>query len=146
MCSASFPLERGDDVADVNATAQHVVGVAGAGFNPGHDPPLFVPRLGRVVGLGKTAQHPVLVHGTADPDIIGGRFDQSIEYDIAGKAENVVHAVVLAPRHCLLSAVMAVTANGDVGLGPVSVDASNQAAEKACAPPCPLGSCRGAGS
>jgi hypothetical protein len=57
-------------------------------------------------------------------------FDQSIEYDIAGKAENVIHAVVLAPRHCFLSAVMAVTANGDVGLGPVSVDASNQAAEK----------------
>src|SRR5438132_8259307 len=63
--------------------------------------------LAGVVGLGKTAQHLVLVHGTADPDIIGGRFDQSIEYDIAGKAENVVHAVVLAPRHCLLSAVMA---------------------------------------
>jgi hypothetical protein len=51
----------------------------------GHDPPLFLPRLGRVVGLGKTAQHPV--HGTAHPDFIGGRFDQSIEYDIAGKAE-----------------------------------------------------------
>jgi hypothetical protein len=45
-----------------------------------------------------------LVHGTAHPDIIGGRFDRSIEYDIAGKAENAVHAVVLAPRHCRLSA------------------------------------------
>src|SRR5438132_7504867 len=84
--------------------------------------------LAGVVGLGKTAQHPVLVHGTADPDIIGGRFDQSIEYDIAGKAKNVVHAVVLAPRHCLLSAVMAVTANSEGMLGPV--DACNQAAEK----------------
>jgi hypothetical protein len=73
FCGYLYIMGRTDDIINVaghRCHAQHVVGVAGAGFNPGHDPPLFVPRLGRVVGLGKTAQHPVLVHGTAHPDIV----------------------------------------------------------------------------
>ena len=50
-------LQRGDDVADIDASAQHVIGVAGAGLDPGYDPPLLVPRLGRVARLGKAAQN-----------------------------------------------------------------------------------------
>ena len=37
------PLQRGDDVADVDASAQHVILVASARLDPGHDPPLFCP-------------------------------------------------------------------------------------------------------
>jgi hypothetical protein len=77
-------LQRGDDVADIDASAQHVIGVAGAGLDPGHHPPLLVPRLGRVARLGKAAQNRSLVHGTAHPDIVGGSFDQAVEHNIAG--------------------------------------------------------------
>ena len=34
-------LQRGDDVADVDASAQHVVGVAGAGLDPRHNQALL---------------------------------------------------------------------------------------------------------
>ena len=37
-------LQRGDDIADIDASAQHVIGVAGAGLDPGHYPPLLVPH------------------------------------------------------------------------------------------------------
>src|SRR4029079_10770144 len=43
---------------------------------------------------------------------------------------NVVDAVGLAPRHRLLATVMAVATDGDVGVGPVSADAPDQAAEQ----------------
>jgi len=62
--------------------------LAGAGFDPGHDPPLFIPGLGSIAGLGKTAQHLGLVQGAAHPDIIGGRFDQSIEHDVGLRSRN----------------------------------------------------------
>jgi hypothetical protein len=105
-------LQRGDDVADIDASAQHVIGVAGAGLDPGRHPPLLVPRLGRVARLGKAAQNLSLVHGTAHPDIGGGGVDQAVEHNIAGEPENVVDAVVLAPPHRLFAAVMAVAADG----------------------------------
>ena len=69
--------QRGDDVADIDASAQHVIGVAGAGLDPGYDPSLLLPRLGRVARLGKTAQNLGLALGTAHPDIDGGGFDQA---------------------------------------------------------------------
>ena len=47
--------------------------------------------------------------------LFGGGFDQAVEHNIAGEPENVVDAVVLAPRHRLFAAVMAVAADGDVG-------------------------------
>ena len=37
------PPQRGDDVADVDASAQHVILVAGARLDPGHDTPLLIP-------------------------------------------------------------------------------------------------------
>src|SRR4029077_9478983 len=75
-----------------------------------------VPRLCRVARLGKAAQNLSLVHGTAHPDIVDGGVDQAIEHNIAGEPENVVDAIVLAPRHRLFAAVMAVAADGDVGI------------------------------
>src|SRR5208283_1866269 len=123
-------LQGGDDVADIDASAQHVVGVAGAGLDPGHDPPLLVPRLGGVACLGKAAQNLGLVYGPAHPDIVGGGFDQAVEHNIAGEPENVVDAVVLAPRHHLFAAVMAVATDSDAGVGPVPADAPDQATEK----------------
>ena len=99
-------LQRGDDVADIDTSAQHVIGVAGAGLDPGHHPPLLVPRLGRVARLGKATQNLSLVHGTAHPDIVGGGFDQAVEHNIAGEPKNVVDAVVLAPRHRLFVAAV----------------------------------------
>ena len=123
-------LQRGDDVADVDASAQHVVGVAGAGLDPRHDAPLSVPRPGRVAGLGKAAQNLCLALGPTHPDIVGSRIDEAIEHDIAGEPKNVFDTVVLAPRHRFRAAVMAVATDGDVGLGPVPADTSDQAAEK----------------
>src|SRR5437588_509865 len=93
--------EGGDEVADTDASAQDVIGVAGTGLARGHHPPLLVPRFGRVARLGKAAQNLSLVHGTAHPDIIGGGVDQAVEHNIAGEPENVVDAVVLAPGHRL---------------------------------------------
>src|SRR4029079_14142312 len=93
-------------------------------------PPLLVPRLGRVTRLGKAAQNLSLVHGPAHPDIVGGGVDPAVEHNIAGGPENVVDAVVLAPRHRLFATVMAVATDSDVGVGPVSADAPDQAAEQ----------------
>jgi hypothetical protein len=104
--------------------------VAGAGLDPRHHAPLPVPGLGRVAGLGKTTQNLGLALGPAHPDIVGGRLDQAVEHDIAGEPENVVDTVGLAPRHRFRAAVMAITAQGDVGRRPVPADVSDQAAEK----------------
>ena len=83
------------NVADIDASAQHVIGVAGAGLDPGYHPPPLVPRFGRVAGLGKAAQHLGLALGAAHPDIIGGRLDQAVEHDIAGEPKNVGDAIAL---------------------------------------------------
>jgi hypothetical protein len=131
------PLQRGDDVADVDASAQHVILMAGTRLDPGHDTPLLIPRLGRVARLGKATQHLGLALGSPHPDIIGDRLDKAVEHDIAGEPKNGVNAVVLAPRHRLLTAVMA-------ALGPVPANASDQAAEKLALHP--TGSCRDARS
>jgi hypothetical protein len=54
-----------------------------------HNPPLLVPRLGRVARLGKARRTSAWSrHGA--PDIVGGDFDQAVEHNIAGEAENVV--------------------------------------------------------
>jgi hypothetical protein len=54
-------LQRGDDLADIDTSARHVIGAAGAGLDPGHHPPPLVPRLGRVARLGKATQNLSLV-------------------------------------------------------------------------------------
>ena len=113
---------------DLNFAAPHA-GLALASMR-GHDPPLLVPGLGRITRLGKAAQNLSLVHGPAHPDIVGGGVDQAVEHNIAGEPKNVVDAVVLAPRHRLFAAVMAVAADADVGVGPVSADAPDQATEQ----------------
>jgi hypothetical protein len=123
-------LQRGDDVSDVDASAQHVVRMTGAGLDPGHDPPLLAPRFGCIARLGKATQNLGLVQSAAHPDIIGNRLDQRVEHDIAGQTENVVDTVVFAPRHRLVSAVVSVTANADAGVGPVPADAPDQATEE----------------
>ena len=69
--------------------------VAGAGLDPGHDPSLLVPRLGRVTRHGKAAHNLNLVHGTAHPDIVGGGADQAVEHNIAGEPEKLVEARVI---------------------------------------------------
>jgi len=117
------PLQRGDDVANVDASAQHVILVAGTRLDPGHDTPLLIPRLGRVAFLGKATQHLGLALRSPHPDIIGNRLDKTIEHNIAGEPKNVVDAVVLAPRHRLRAAVVAIAAQDDVGLGPVPANA-----------------------
>ena len=122
--------QRSDDVADIDASAQHVILVAGAGLDPGHDPPLLVPRFGCVTRLGKAAQNCGLALGPAHPDIMAGTLNKAVEHDIAGEPEYVIDIVVFAPRHRLFAAVMAVAADGDAGVGPVAADAPDQAAEK----------------
>src|SRR5262249_22562214 len=122
--------QRGDEVANINASSQHVVFVTGARFDPSHHPSLLVPRLGRVARLPKATQNLGLVQGPAQPAIIGSGFDQAIERDIAGQPKTVIDAVVFAPRHRLLATIMAIAARSDASVRPVPADAADQAAEQ----------------
>ena len=77
------------------------------------------------------------MEASVDPSIRGSRLNADhpekgvlFARQFTGEPKNVVNAVIHAPRHYLLAAVMAIAAEDDVGLGPVPANASNQAAEK----------------
>src|SRR6202011_3085681 len=89
------------------------------------------PRLGLVEGLGEATQGGLVVEGTAGADVVGGLFDGTSQYRIAGQPEDKIDAVVFAPCHHLGAAIMAVAANGQVGVRPVFADAADEAAEMA---------------
>src|SRR6266404_5550920 len=113
-------VEAGDDKANVEPLCRR--------FDAGAGAALALPRLGLVAGLGEAAQGGLLVEGTAGADVVGGRLDGTSQYRIAGQTEDEIDAVFFAPRHHLRAAVMAVAANGQVGVRPVFAEAADEAA------------------
>lgn len=124
-------FQRGDNVADVDATPEHILLVALLRFNPRHNAALSGPGFGGVAGFGIPAQNGKLSLGTARADIVRFRINQPIEYSVASKAEDVIDAVILTPRHGFVATIMTVTADGDAGAGPMPPNAFDQAPQPA---------------
>ena len=116
-------VQAGDDEANVEPLCRR--------FDAGAGAALPLPRLGLVAGLGEAAQGGLLVEGAAGADVVGGLFDGTSQYRIAGQSEDEIDTVVFAPSHHLGPAVMAVAANGQVGVRPVFAEAADEAAEMA---------------
>ena len=110
--------ERGDDVARVEA--------AGRRLEPGNDPARAVPRSGGVIEAGEAAHLVGAGLSVAQLDVVGGLVGEGVQHRIPRQAEDVVDAVVLAPRHRLGPAVMAVAPEGQPGARPVAADAPRQ--------------------
>ena len=113
--------ERGDDVARVEA--------AGRRLQPGDHAARAVPRAGGVGEVGEAADLVATGFGVARPDLLAGLAGKGVQHRIAGQAEDIVDAVVLAPRHRLGPAVVAVAPEGEPGARPVPADAPRQMLE-----------------
>ena len=119
---AGVSAERGDDVAGVEA--------ARGGLQPGDDPAFAALGPGGV-GEGGEAPHPVRAgFGAAHPEVVGDIVYEAAQRAIARQAEDVVDAVVLAPRHGLRAAAVAVAPEGKPGARPVPADAADQVLEE----------------
>jgi hypothetical protein len=90
------------------------------------DAPLASPGFGAVAGLGIAAYHRRFALGSARSHVIGGRLDEGAQYIVTGEAADVGDIVALAPGHHLGTAVMAIAANGDVGVRPMPANAAQQ--------------------
>ena len=97
---AGLAAERGDDVARVEA--------ARGRLQPGDDTAFAAPGTGGV-GEDGEAPHPVRAgFGAAHLEVVGHLVGETVQHAVAGQAEDVVDAVVLAPRHGLGPSVVAV--------------------------------------
>ena len=79
----------------------------------------------------RSLPHRRLLLGPADPHVVGHGLDERAQHVVAREAEHVVHAVLLAPRHCFGAAVVPVAADGDAGPGPVRPDQAHEPAQVA---------------
>ena len=68
--------------------------------------------------------------GAAHLEVVGDVVCEAVQHAIARQAEDVVDAVVLAPRHGLGPAVVAVSPEGEPGARPVPADAAHQVLEE----------------
>ena len=119
---AGVSAERGDDVAGVEA--------ARGGLQPGDDPAFAVPRTGGVVEGGEAPHLFGAGLGAAHLEVVGDAVCEAVQHGIARQAEDVVDAVLLAPRHGLGPAVVAVSPEGEPGARPVPADAAHQVLEE----------------
>src|ERR1035438_3283330 len=94
-------IEAGDDEADVEAEHRRL--------NTGDGAPFAIPGLCLVAGLGIAAQNRQVLDGAARADVGGDLVDFSGEWLGTGQTEDVVDAVVLAPRHRLRPSIVPVT-------------------------------------
>src|SRR6516162_4404970 len=124
-------VQRGDDVADIEASAQHIVFLGRAGLDTRHGAAFPGPGFCGIVCLGIATQRGMLAFSPAHPDIVGDGLHEPVEDSIAGKPKDVIDAVRLTPAHRLLAAVMAVAADGDVRVGPMPTHAADEAAQPA---------------
>ncbi len=109
---------RGDDVACVEAARRRL--------EPGDDAAFPVPRAGGVIEVGEAA-HPVGAGlGAAHLEVVADLPGEAVQRRIAGQPEDEVDAVVLAPVHRLVAAVMAVPAEGQPGARPVPADTADK--------------------
>ena len=82
-----------------------------------------------MAGLGVAAHHGLARHRAFGSHRIADLVHLPGERLGAGEAEHVIDAVMLAPAHRLRAGVMAVAAEGDVGLWPAPTDAANETAQ-----------------
>src|SRR5205823_14705477 len=81
-------VAAGDDKANVEPLCRRFDAGTGATLPP--------PGFGLVAGLGEAAQGKLLVDGTAGADVVGGLFDGTSQYRIAGQPEDEINAVFFA--------------------------------------------------
>src|SRR6201990_3632362 len=92
------------------------------GLDPRDDAPIDMPRLRAVARLGVAADRCRACLSATHPYIVGDGLDQSAEHVVARQTEHEVDAIGIAPLHHLRARIMAVAANGDVGVGPIATD------------------------
>src|SRR5712671_4119614 len=93
-------IEARDDEADVEAELGRL--------NTGDGAPFAIPGLCLVAGLGIAAQNSQVLDGASRADVVGDLVDFSGERLGTGQTEDVVDAVVLAPRHRLRPSIVPV--------------------------------------
>ena len=100
------------------------------GLQPGDDPAFAVPRTGGVVEGGEAPHLFGAGLGAAHLEVVGDAVCEAVQHGIARQAEDVVDAVLLAPRHGLGPAVVAVPPECEPGARPVPADAPHQVLEE----------------
>ena len=98
-------------------------------LNTGDGSPFVIPGLGLVACLGIAAQNSQVLDGASRADIVGNLVDFSDERPGTGQTEDVVDAVVLAPRHRLRPSIVPVATERNSRLAPSRADVSNQASK-----------------
>lgn len=86
-------------------------------------------RISPCSGFGIAAQHRLPLERAAGADIVGALVDEPLQNLVAGLAEGVVDAVVLAPGHDVRPAIVAIAADQDAGGRPAGTDAAHEAAQ-----------------
>jgi hypothetical protein len=114
-------IEAGDDEADVEAEHRRL--------NTGDGAPFAIPGLRPVARLVIAAQNSQVLDGASGADVVGDLVDFSGERLGAGQTEDVVDAVVLAPRHRLRPSIVPVAAERNSRLAPPRPDMPYQAAQ-----------------
>ena len=114
-------IEARDDEADVEAQHRRL--------NTGDGAPFAIPGLCLVARLGVAAQNRQVLDGASRADIVGDLVDFSGEWLGAGQAEDVVDAVVLAPRHGLRPGIVPIATERNARLAPTHADMPYQAAQ-----------------
>lgn len=110
-----------DNIGDIRAFLRRV--------DPRQNPARTGPEFRGVTCRGEAAHLFQLPDRTAEANII--RFDEDLfgQGFVGAEAEDVFDAVVIAPIHRLLPAIMAVTPNCDDDIWPVHADTANQPAD-----------------
>src|SRR6188472_370422 len=114
-------IEAGDDEADVEAEHRRL--------NTGDGTPFAIPGLCLVARLGIAAQNRQVLDGASRTNIVGNLVDFSGERLGTGQTEDVVDAVVLAPRHRLRPSIVPVATERNSRLVPSRADVPYQATQ-----------------
>src|SRR5450756_1866284 len=107
-------IEAGDDEADVEAEHRRL--------NTGDGAPFAIPGLCLVARLGIAAQNRQVLDGASRADVVSDLVDFSGERLGPGQTEDVVDAVVLAPRHGLRPSIVPVATERNSRLVPPRAD------------------------
>src|SRR5665647_1732014 len=114
-------IEAGDDEADVEAELRRL--------DTGDGAPFAIPGLCLVARLGIAAQNRQVLDGASGADVVSDLVDFSGERLGARQTEDVVDAVVLAPRHRLRPGIMPVATERNSRLVPSRADVPYQASK-----------------